>query len=193
MSLSGKKGKAIIFSAPSGAGKTTIVHHLLGKFPNLSFSISATSRERRGQEINGSDYYFLTPEDFKLKIKNDQLIEWEEVYPDQYYGTLNQEIERIWEEDKCVIFDVDVIGGLNLKKKLGDQALAIFVQPPNRVELEKRLRMRGTESDEKIAMRMQKADKELAYVAKFDEILTNKNLDEAFINAEKLVKDFLAK
>lgn len=193
MDFNSKNGKAIIFSAPSGAGKTTIVHYLLGKFPNLSFSISATSREQRGSEINGTDYYFLEPEDFKTKIKNEELLEWEEVYPDQFYGTLKQEIERIWANEKCVIFDVDVVGGLNLKKQLGANALAVFVQPPNRIELEKRLRMRGTESDEKIDMRLQKADNELAYANKFDKILINKNLDEAFFNAENLVKRFLQK
>jgi len=193
MDFNSKNGKAIIFSAPSGAGKTTIVHYLLGKFPNLSFSISATSREQRGSEINGTDYYFLEPEDFKTKIKNEELLEWEEVYPDQFYGTLKQEIERIWANEKCVIFDVDVVGGLNLKKQLGANALAVFVQPPNSIELEKRLRMRGTESDEKINMRLQKADNELAYANKFDKILINKNLDEAFFNAENLVKRFLQK
>ena len=193
MDFNSKNGKAIIFSAPSGAGKTTIVHYLLGKFPNLSFSISATSREQRGSEINGTDYYFLEPEDFKTKIKNEELLEWEEVYPDQFYGTLKQEIERIWANEKCVIFDVDVVGGLNLKKQLGANALAVFVQPPNSMELEKRLRIRGTESDEKIDMRLQKADNELAYANKFDKILINKNLDEAFFNAENLVKRFLQK
>ncbi|MGY8953959.1 MAG: guanylate kinase [Flavobacteriales bacterium] len=193
MDFNSKNGKAIIFSAPSGAGKTTIVHYLLGKFPNLSFSISATSREQRGSEINGTDYYFLEPEDFKTKIKNEELLEWEEVYPDQFYGTLKQEIERIWANEKCAIFDVDVVGGLNLKKQLGANALAVFVQPPNSIELEKRLRMRGTESDEKINMRLQKADNELAYANKFDKILINKNLDEAFFNAENLVKRFLQK
>lgn len=193
MDFNSKNGKAIIFSAPSGAGKTTIVHYLLGKFPNLSFSISATSREQRGSEINGIDYYFLEPEDFKTKIKNEELLEWEEVYPDQFYGTLKQEIERIWANEKCAIFDVDVVGGLNLKKQLGANALAVFVQPPNSIELEKRLRMRGTESDEKINMRLQKADNELAYANKFDKILINKNLDEAFFNAENLVKRFLQK
>ena len=193
MDFNSKNGKAIIFSAPSGAGKTTIVHYLLGKFPNLSFSISATSREQRESEINGTDYYFLESEDFKTKIKNEELLEWEEVYPDQFYGTLKQEIERIWANEKCVIFDVDVVGGLNLKKQLGANALAVFVQPPNRIELEKRLRMRGTESDEKIDMRLQKADNELAYANKFDKILINKNLDEAFFNAENLVKRFLQK
>ena len=193
MDFNSKNGKAIIFSAPSGAGKTTIVHYLLGKFPNLSFSISATSREQRGSEINGTDYYFLEPEDFKTKIKNEELLEWEEVYPDQFYGTLKQEIERIWANEKCAIFDVDVVGGLNLKKQLGANALAVFVQPPNSIELEKRLRMRGTESDEKINMRLQKADNELAYANKFDKILINKNLGEAFFNAENLVKRFLQK
>lgn len=193
MDFNSKNGKAIIFSAPSGAGKTTIVHYLLGKFPNLSFSISATSREQRESEINGTDYYFLESEDFKTKIKNEELLEWEEVYPDQFYGTLKQEIERIWANEKCVIFDVDVVGGLNLKKQLGANALAVFVQPPNSMELEKRLRIRGTESDEKIDMRLQKADNELAYANKFDKILINKNLDEAFFNAENLVKRFLQK
>ncbi len=193
MDFNSKNGKAIIFSAPSGAGKTTIVHYLLEKFPNLSFSISATSREQRESEINGTDYYFLESEDFKIKIKNEELLEWEEVYPDQFYGTLKQEIERIWANEKCVIFDVDVVGGLNLKKQLGANALAVFVQPPNSMELEKRLRIRGTESDEKIDMRLQKADNELAYANKFDKILINKNLDEAFFNAENLVKRFLQK
>lgn len=193
MKFNSNKGKAIIFSAPSGAGKTTIVHYLLGKFQELAFSISATSRNQRGAEINGTDYYFLSPEDFKTKIQNNELLEWEEVYPDQFYGTLKEEIERIWANEQCVIFDVDVVGGLNLKKQFGENALAIFVQPPNRNELEKRLRMRGTESDEKINMRLQKADNELAFATKFDEILINKNLDEAFLNAESLVNRFLDK
>ncbi|MBD78975.1 MAG: guanylate kinase [Crocinitomicaceae bacterium] len=191
--MKGQNGKAIIFSAPSGAGKTTIVHHLLGKISDLSFSISATSREQRGQEIHGTDYYFLSPADFKEKIKNEELLEWEEVYPDQFYGTLKEEIGRIWSEGKCVIFDVDVIGGLNLKKQLGKSALSVFVQPPNQQELEKRLRSRATESEEKIRMRLDKAGKELAFAKEFDEILINKNLDEAFTNAEGLVKDFLSK
>lgn len=185
------KGKAIIFSAPSGAGKTTIVHHLLSNYSFLQFSISATSRAKRGEEIHGSDYYFLSAEEFRNKIATDDLIEWEEVYPDQFYGTLRSEIERIWQAGKHVIFDVDVVGGLNLKKYFGKNALSIFVQPPNEVELEKRLRGRGTETEEKIQMRLAKAKSELQFANKFDKILVNENLDVAFADAKSLIQDFI--
>lgn len=185
------KGKCIIFSAPSGAGKTTIVHHLLGALDSLEFSVSACSREPRGNETHGKDYYFLGIDGFRRKIEEGAFVEWEEVYKDNYYGTLTSEIERIWSHGKAVIFDVDVIGGLNLKKQFGAQALAIFVQPPNVDELEKRLRGRSTESEEKIQLRMQKATRELSYATEFDEILVNDNLTEACKKAEQLVSDFL--
>ena len=188
-----KNGKAIIFSAPSGAGKTTIVHHLLGKIEQLQFSVSATSRAQRGQEIDGSDYHFLSPKEFKEKINTGDLIEWEEVYPDQFYGTLKSELNHIWESGKHVIFDVDVVGGLNLKKYFGTRALSIFVQPPNEIELEKRLRGRGTETEEKIQMRLSKAKKELEFAKDFDVILLNEHLDQAFVEAQNLVTDFINK
>ncbi len=185
------KGKCIIFSAPSGAGKTTIVHALLAKNLGLSFSVSACSRDPRPNEINGKDYYFLGIEGFKNQIKNDAFIEWEEVYTNNFYGTLKEEITRIWDEGKAVIFDVDVIGGLNLKKIFGDKALAIFVQPPSFEELEHRLRQRSTESEEKINQRMSKARKELEYATQFDKILVNENLEIAIDTAENWVKLFL--
>jgi guanylate kinase len=185
------KGKAIIFSAPSGAGKTTLVHHLLSRFSELEFSVSATSRAKRGQEKDGKDYYFLSPDEFKKHIDQNALIEWEEVYPNQFYGTLQSEIERIWSKGHHVIFDVDVVGGLNLKKHFDSKALAVFVQPPDEVELEKRLRGRGTESEEKIQMRLAKAKKELTFAPQFDYILVNENLESAFSEARSLVKKFI--
>ncbi len=185
------KGKAIIFSAPSGAGKTSIVHGLLIRMDNLAFSVSATSRVARGEERNGIDYWFLTPEEFKQKINHADFIEHEEVYTDQYYGTLKSEIERIWEAGKTVIFDVDVIGGLNLKKYFGTDALAIFVMPPNAKELEKRLRGRKTESEEKIQMRLKKSTEELSYADQFDLVLENKILDKAIDKAEGLINTFI--
>ena len=185
-------GKAIIFSAPSGSGKTTLVHHLLNHTDlPLSFSISATSRECRGEEQNGKDYHFLSPEEFREKVKRDEFVEWEEVYPDQMYGTLKSEIDRIWTAGKVVIFDVDVVGGLNLKKYFGDQALSLFVQPPSKEELEKRLRGRGTETEEKIQMRLAKAERELAYAQQFDKKLINDNLEKAKITAYEWVSKFL--
>lgn len=187
-----KKGKCIIFSAPSGAGKTTIVRHLLNTDPRLEFSISACSRNPRPEEEEGKDYYFLGIDAFKTSIEEDAFIEWEEVYANNFYGTLKSEIERIWAMGKTVIFDVDVIGGLNIKKRFGDQALAIFVQPPNEGELENRLRYRSTETEEKIQMRMAKAKQELAESVHFDKVLLNENLETAFADAEEMISNFLA-
>lgn len=186
------KGKLIVFSAPSGSGKTTIVRHLL-QMPELEldFSISATSRGSRGIEIHGKDYYFISAEEFKKHIKNDAFIEYEEVYTNNYYGTLKEEVERIWKQGKHVIFDIDVVGGLNIKKKFPEQTLAIFVQPPSIEEMEKRLRGRKTDSEEKIQERVAKAEKELKYAKDFDVILVNDNLEEAKEKAYKLVKNFI--
>jgi len=189
-----KQGKLIVFSAPSGSGKTTIVRHLLKQTDlNLEFSISATSREKRGSEIHGKDYYYLSLEEFKNRIKNDDFLEWEEVYRDNFYGTLKTEIERIWAQGKHVIFDIDVSGGLRIKRKFPDQTLAIFVKPPDLNELVRRLKERGEESEDKISMRVSKAPAELATAPLFDEIVINSNLDEALENAHKLVADFIAK
>lgn len=185
------KGKSIIFSAPSGAGKTTIVHHLLSLDLGLEFSISACSRGPRSHEVDGKDYYFLDVEAFKQKIEEEAFVEWEEVYTNNFYGTLKSEMERIWQNGKTVIFDVDVVGGLNLKKEFGDNALAIFVQPPSFEELENRLRGRSTESEDKIRQRMEKAAKELAFAEEFDFILINDDLKVAFETAEHLVREFL--
>lgn len=187
-----KTGKCIIFSAPSGAGKTTIVRHLLKVDPRLEFSISACSRDPRKGEVDGKDYYFLGLDAFKTAIESNNFIEWEEVYKDNFYGTMKSEIERIWANGKTVIFDVDVVGGLNIKKRFGDQALSVFVQPPNEGELENRLRYRSTETEEKIQMRMAKAKQELAESVHFDKVLLNENLETAFAEAEQLVSNFLA-
>jgi guanylate kinase len=184
-------GKCIIFSAPSGAGKTTIVHHLLNANIGLAFSVSACSRDPRPNETDGKDYYFLGLEGFRKLIKEDAFIEWEEVYTDNYYGTLRSEIERIWSEGKTVIFDVDVVGGLNIKRIFGGQALAIFVQPPSYDELEKRLRHRSTESEEKINIRMAKARKELSSASEFDVILINDDLEVACSEAKRMVTEFI--
>jgi len=186
-----QQGKLVIFSAPSGAGKTTIVQHLLKVFPDLEFSISACSREIRKGEKYGVDYYFLTVEEFKEKIANNEFAEWEEVYTDNYYGTLKSEIERIWRKGNHIIFDMDVVGGLNLKKQFGDQALAIFVMPPSIEHLENRLKMRETETPESIARRIGKAEKELATADQFDKIILNDQLEHAFEQAENIVGEFL--
>lgn len=185
--------KLIIFSAPSGSGKTTLVHHLLSKPElKLAFSVSATSRAKRANEINGKDYYFLTPDEFRLRIDKGDFLEWEEVYEDQYYGTLRSEIDRIHSDGDVVIFDVDVVGGLNIKKQFGADALAVFVQPPSVKELENRLKRRDTESDESLAKRVAKAEEELTYAHLFDVVLVNDELEEAKRQAEKLVIDFCA-
>lgn len=184
-------GKCIIFSAPSGAGKTTIVHALLKRIPQLEFSISACSREPRPNETNGKDYHFLGVDGFQKAILEDAFVEWEEVYSNNYYGTLKSEMERIWSAGKAVIFDVDVIGGLNLKKAFGENALSVFVHPPSYEELEKRLRSRSTETEEKIQQRMAKAKEELEFASKFDLILENNVLEQAIEKAEKEVDAFL--
>jgi len=185
------KGKLIIFSAPSGAGKTTIVHHLLNKIPKLEFSVSACSRPIRKDETHGVDYYFISVDDFKKKIENEEFVEWEEVYKDNFYGTLKTEIERIWKKGHHIIFDMDVVGGLNLKKQYGDQALAIFVMPPSIQHLEERLKMRETETTETIARRIGKAEVELLTSDQFDKIILNDLLEHAFAEAEKIASEFL--
>ncbi|MBA6157144.1 guanylate kinase [Tenacibaculum sp. S7007] len=186
------QGKLFVFSAPSGSGKTTIVRHLLKQERfGLEFSISATSREARGNEVNGEDYYFISAKDFKQKIKNDEFLEWEEVYRDNFYGTLKTEVERIWAQEKHVIFDIDVVGGLRIKKKFPEETLAVFVKPPSVDELKIRLKKRSTESEDKINMRIAKASVELATAPQFDQIIKNYDLDVALQEAEDLVDDFL--
>ncbi|MBR5856130.1 MAG: guanylate kinase [Bacteroidales bacterium] len=182
--------KVIIFSAPSGAGKSTIVGYLLKKFPFLEFSVSATSRKPRGEEVNGKHYYFFSTDQFETKIKNGEFIEYEEVYSGSYYGTLKSEVERIWDKGNIIIFDIDVKGGVNLKRLYGANALAIFIQPPSVEELRNRLIGRGTDSAEAIERRVAKAQEELAYANKFDRIIVNDNLEEALKEAENCVSEF---
>lgn len=185
-------GKLIVFSAPSGSGKTTIVQFLLAQEElKLDFSISATSREPRGQEIHGKDYYFLSLKEFKTKIKSDEFLEWEEVYRDNFYGTLKSEVNRIWAEGKNVIFDIDVVGGLDIKQIYPEKTLAVFVKPPSIDELKIRLKKRKTESEEKINMRVAKASIELATAPQFDHIIVNSNLNDALQEAYGLVSDFV--
>ncbi|MGB2128648.1 MAG: guanylate kinase [Flavicella sp.] len=185
-------GKLIVFSAPSGSGKTTIVRHLLTKSElKLDFSISATSRSPRGKEVDGEDYYFLSAADFNKKVAENAFVEWEEVYTDNCYGTLRSELERIWALGKHVIFDIDVIGGLNIKKQFPEQTLAVFVKPPSIDEMERRLRARQTDSEEKILERVAKAEKEISYAQNFDSILINDCLDDAKIDAYNMVSDFV--
>jgi len=186
------KGKLLVFSAPSGSGKTTIVRHLLTKEDlNLEFSISAATREPRGQEINGKDYYFMSIEEFKQHIKADDFVEWEEVYRDNFYGTLKSEVERIWASGKNVIFDIDVAGGLRIKSKFPQETLAVFVKPPSVDELKRRLKERSTESDDKINMRIAKAHVELATSPQFDLVIKNYDLEVAKEEAYQLVKEFV--
>ncbi len=185
-------GKLLIFSAPSGAGKTTIVKHLLSKYGDkLAFSISATTRELRGDEVDGKDYYFISKEDFLHKVAKQEFIEFEEVYSGTFYGTLRSEVERIWALGKHVVFDIDVIGGLRLKSKFPEEALAIFVNPPSLEVLKERLSGRGTDSEEKLKERFAKAELELSYANKFDIVLNNFELEEAKAEAEKLFLNFI--
>jgi guanylate kinase len=184
-------GKCIIFSAPSGSGKTTIVRHLLAQHPDLGFSISACTRDKRGRnEENGKDYYFLSPEEFKHRIENDEFVEWEQVYEGAFYGTLKSEIERIWAEGRDVIFDVDVKGGLSLKKYYGDKALSVFVKVPDEETIEARLRSRGTESEDSISRRLFKLKFELSFQDQFDVVLMNRHLEDTLAAAEEIYHRF---
>lgn len=185
------EGKLIVFSAPSGSGKTTLVHHLLQQNIPFGFSISATSRPPRGHEKNGVDYYFLSPEAFQAKIKEDAFVEFEEVYENTYYGTLKSEIDRLWSEGKHILFDIDVVGGLSIKNKFPENTLAVFVQPPSVAALEERLRQRGTDSEEKIKERLAKTAKELSYANQFDYILVNDTLETAKKEVVQTVLHFL--
>lgn len=183
--------KVIIFSAPSGSGKTTLVKHCLEQFPQLEFSISCTTREPRGTEQNGVDYHFISPQEFREKIAENAFVEYEEVYTDKYYGTLKSEVERIWNNGKVVIFDVDVVGGVNLKKHFGNQALSVFIMPPSVEELERRLVARATDSAETIKMRVAKATEELSYKDDFDVVIINDDLEVAKNEIERLLTAFI--
>lgn len=187
------KGKTLIFSAPSGSGKSTVVHHLLENHPEIEFSVSATSRAPRGEEKDGVDYWFLTEEEFRRRIAEDGFVEYEEVYSGSFYGTLKSEVERIWAKGHVIIFDVDVKGGVNLKRYFGDSALSVFIQAPSVEELRKRLILRGTDSPEAIDRRVAKAAEEMTYAPKFDRVLINDDLQTAFAEAEAMVSEFLAK
>ena len=185
------KSKMIVVSAPSGAGKTTIVKHLLHTFPQLGFSVSATSRRMREGECNGREYYFMSSDKFRLMISEEKLLEWQEVYHDSFYGTPVSEVERITKKGQFPVFDVDVVGGLNIKKMYGDQALAIFIRPPSYEILETRLRSRATDSEESLQKRLSKVKWELSFEKNFDHVIVNDTLEESFRVAKLLVKDFL--
>lgn len=187
-----KEGKLIIFSAPSGAGKTTIVHAIIEKLPELEFSISATSRAPRHTEINGRDYYFLSGDEFQKACDEDLFVEWEEVYAGTRYGTLKSEVERIWDKGNIIMFDVDVIGGIRLKKIFGDKAMSVFVMPPSVNALRERLTGRGTDSAETIEKRIAKAEYELSYAEQFDYVIVNDDLQTAITEVEELVAGFIA-
>ena len=186
-----QQGKLVIFSAPSGAGKSTLVNYLLPQFPQLSFSISATSRSPRGKEEHGKDYYFLSSEEFNARVAQDELLEWEEVYAGTYYGTLKSEVQRIWSEGGVVVFDIDVVGALNLKRQFGERALALFVQAPSIEVLEKRLRGRGTDSEEKISERIDKAAQEMSRAPEFDKVVVNDDLETAKAESVAILRAFL--
>lgn len=183
--------KALIFSAPSGAGKSTVVNHLMETFPQLDFSVTATTRPRRGTEENGKEYYFISKDEFRDLIAKDAFVEWEEVYKDRYYGTLKLELERIWNGNKIAVFDVDVKGGINLKKKFGKSALSVFITPPSLGVLEERLRKRGTDSDKAIAERVAKASVEMQDAPHFDVILVNDKLEDTLDRATEIVAAFI--
>lgn len=185
--------KVIIFSAPSGSGKTTLVKHSLEVIPELEFSISCTTRQPRGTEVHAVDYHFISPDEFRKKISEKAFVEFEEVYTDKYYGTLKSEVEKIWNQGKVVIFDVDVKGGISLKKYFGDKALSIFIEPPSIAELERRLNSRGTDDAETIKTRVEKAEEELTYAIEFDQIVINSDLDEAKRELESLIKGFIGR
>lgn len=185
------EGKILIFSAPSGSGKSTLVNYLLSLGIPLGFSISATSRAPRGAEQHGKEYYFLSVEDFRQRVANDEFVEYEEVYEGCFYGTLKSELDRVWSEGKCIVFDVDVVGGVNIKKMFGDKALSIFVQPPSVDELRCRLEGRGTDSKEKIEQRLAKAEYELGFASQFDKVIINDDLARAKSDVEAVVKAFL--
>ncbi len=186
-----RPGKLIIFSAPSGSGKTTLVRHLLKSLKGLRFSVSATSRPPRENEVHGKDYYFLTGESFREKIEQGAFLEWEEVYPGQYYGTLRSEVDLLLEEGYHVLFDIDVEGGLNLKRYYAERALAVFVQPPSLEVMEERLRARGTDDEEQLKKRLEKAAQEMEYASQFDRVLVNDNLDQAKKEARSVVRRFI--
>ena len=183
--------KVVIFSAPSGAGKSTIVKHILDKFPQLEFSVSATSRPPRGAEKHGAEYHFLTVDEFRRKIENNEFVEWEEVYANNYYGTLKSEVDRIWAKGNTILFDIDVKGGINVKRIYGNQAFSVFVMPPSVGELRRRLEVRSTDSPEAIDRRVHKAEEEIKYAPEFDTILLNDKLEDALSDAEKIIGKFL--
>lgn len=191
MGIDKASGKLIIVSAPSGAGKTSIVRALLQRIPELAFSVSACSRPKRTNEEDGRDYYFLSPEAFREKIRQGLFLEWEEVYPGSFYGTLRSEVERLWDSGKHVVFDVDVAGGMAIKKQYPARALSVFVMPPSVEELRNRLRIRNTETEESIAKRIGKAAQEMSHAKRFDTILVNNRLEESIPEAEALVRNFL--
>ena len=184
-------GKLIVISAPSGAGKTSIVHFLLGKTDALSFSVSACSRARRDNETDGIDYHFLTVDEFQKEIKEDSFLEWEEVYKNQYYGTLKSEVERIWKEGKTVIFDVDVVGGINIKKQYQKECLSIFIMPPSLAVLEERLQKRGSESKESLQKRVAKAKEEIAKRMEFDQVILNDDFEVACMETMEVIQKFI--
>lgn len=185
-------GKLVIFSAPSGSGKTTIVRELLGIFPQFEFSISATSRQPRGSEQDGIDYYFLSNDEFRSLVEKDGFVEWQEVYAGTCYGTLRSELDRIWQKGNVILFDVDVMGGINLKRIFGSDACSIFIMPPSVEELERRLVGRGTDSSEVIAKRLAKAEFEISKSAEFDHVVVNDDLDTAVEDTRRIIEDFLA-
>ncbi len=185
------KEKVIIFSAPSGSGKTTLVKHALEAFPKLAFSVSCTTRSPRGTEVHGNDYYFINPDEFRAKISENAFVEFEEVYQDKFYGTLKEEVERIWKDGKVVIFDVDVKGGVALKKYFGEKALSIFIMPPSIEELERRLINRNTDEPEVINTRVAKAEEEMGYQNQFDAVIVNTILDDAKVQTDQLIQNFI--